>query len=79
MKKVIAAGHICLDMTPIFPIKKADRLTDVLSPGKLVKMNGMNIHTGGSAANTGLALKFLGADVTVWAKVGDDELGAMGT
>ena len=77
MKKVIAAGHICLDMTPIFPIKKADRLTDVLSPGKLVKMNGMNIHTGGSAANTGLALKFLGADVTVWAKVGDDELGAM--
>lgn len=77
MKKVIAAGHICLDMTPIFPIKKADRLTDILSPGKLVKMNGMNIHTGGSAANTGLALKFLGADVTILAKVGADELGAM--
>ena len=63
-KKVIAAGHICLDITPVFPDAKTGRLEDVLSPGKLVEMKEADVHTGGSVANTGLAMKLLGADVT---------------
>ena len=78
MKKVIAAGHICLDITPVFPAgKPADRLSSVLVPGKLVQVEAADVHTGGSVANTGLALKKLGCDVTLMGKVGDDSFGTM--
>lgn len=77
MKKVIAAGHICLDITPVFPDRKAEWVNDVLSPGKLIQMEGADVHTGGAVANTGLAMKILGADVTLMGKTGDDEFGAM--
>jgi len=76
-KKVIAAGHICLDITPIFPPNKASQLTDVLSPGKLLNVGEADVHTGGSVANTGLAMKILGADVTLMGKVGEDAFGGM--
>lgn len=75
---VIAAGHICLDITPVFPgEKKVARVDELLVPGKLVEMNAASVHTGGSVANTGLALKLLGNDVTLLGKVGDDAFGAM--
>ena len=38
-------------------------------------MKDVNINTGGAVANTGLALKLLGADVELMGKVGDDEFG----
>ena len=76
-KKVIAAGHICLDITPIFPGKKNKLLTDVLAPGKLLNVGEADVHTGGSVANTGLAMKILGADVTLMGKIGDDAFGGM--
>ncbi len=76
-KKVIAAGHICLDITPVFPGKKVDHLSDILSPGKLLNVNEADVHTGGSVANTGLGMKILGADVTLMGKVGDDAFGEM--
>jgi len=78
-KKVIVAGHLCLDITPIFKDKKSTRVDEVLTPGKLLKMNGVDIHTGGAASNTVLAMKFLGADVQIMAKVGCDDLGAIAT
>jgi sugar/nucleoside kinase (ribokinase family) len=77
-KKIIAAGHICIDLTPVFP--KGKRYTDVrelLEPGKLIHTQQADIHTGGSVANTGLALKLLGVDVQLMGKVGDDAFGAM--
>lgn len=78
MKKVIAAGHICLDITPVFRgNKKAEMLGDVLSPGKLIQMGNADVHTGGSVANTGLAMKILGADVALLGKIGKDEFGSM--
>ena len=68
MKKIIAAGHICLDITPVFPAQRSCReLNEVLIPGKLVHMEGADVHTGGSVANTGLALKLLGNDVVLMA------------
>ena len=73
--KIIVAGHICLDITPIFQSDRAQPLSQVLIPGKLVQMKDVNINTGGAVANTGLALKLLGADVKLMGKVGDDEFG----
>ena len=38
MKKVISAGHICLDITPVFPAEKQyDQLSSLLVPGKLIQ------------------------------------------
>lgn len=77
-KKIIAAGHICIDITPVFPrgTKCAD-LGQLLVPGRLIHMDAADVHTGGSVANTGLALKLLGADVRLLGKVGNDAFGAM--
>lgn len=74
-KKVIVAGHICLDITPVFPEKKARVLEDILHPGKLIEMKGADVHTGGAVANTGLGMKLLGADVSLMGKTGKDEFG----
>lgn len=76
-KKVIVAGHICLDITPIFPDKKVNKPEDILSSGKLVQTGAADVHTGGAVANTGLALKILGTDVSLMGKVGCDAFGDM--
>ena len=76
-KKVIVAGHICLDITPVFPAGKSDTLTDILLPGKLIQMEAADVHTGGAVANTGLAMKLLGAEVSLMGKVGTDTFGDM--
>lgn len=75
-KKILAAGHICIDVTPVFPHAHLS-FAEALSPGKLTHVDAADIHTGGSVANTGLALKLLGADVQLAGKVGDDPFGAM--
>ncbi len=75
-KRIIAAGHICIDVTPVFPHARLT-FAEALSPGKLTRVEAADIHTGGSVANTGLALKLLGADVRLAGKVGDDPFGAM--
>lgn len=75
-KKVVVAGHACLDITPIFsPELSAGKLGEVLSPGKLIEMQGVDIHTGGAVSNTGLAMKKMGMEVCLMAKTGDDEFG----
>lgn len=74
-KKVIVAGHICLDITPVFQEKAAAHLGEILSPGKLVNVGNADVHTGGCVANTGLAMKFFGADVTLMGKIGTDSFG----
>lgn len=74
-KKVIVAGHICLDITPVFPDKKIHAVSELLQPGKLIQMGEADVHTGGAVANTGLAMKLLGADVSLMGKVGNDEFG----
>jgi sugar/nucleoside kinase (ribokinase family) len=76
-RKAIVAGHICIDITPVFPDKGISDISKVLSPGKLLQMEGVNIHTGGAVANTGLAMKILGADVSLMGKTGQDEFGGL--
>lgn len=74
-KKIIAAGHICLDITPVFKSKKVSRVEEILTPGKLLHVGEAQVSTGGSVANTGLAMKILGADVTLMGMVGEDAFG----
>lgn len=76
-KKIIAAGHICIDITPLFTGGKCENVSDLLIPGRLIHVGAADIHTGGSVANTGLAMKILGADVSLMGKVGDDAFGRM--
>lgn len=76
-KKVIAAGHICLDITPVFPDQTVHEVSDLLRPGKLIAMRNVDVHTGGAVANTGLAMKILGADVSLMGKIGADAFGEM--
>ena len=76
-KKVIVAGHICLDITPVFPAGKKKSISEVMMPGKLVQMNAASVSTGGAVANTGLAMKILGANVKLMGKVGKDAFGDM--
>lgn len=76
-KKIIEAGHICLEITPVFPEQKVGNISYILVPGKLIQMGGADVHTGGAVANTGLAMKILGADVTLMGKIGADEFGGM--
>lgn len=75
MAKIIVAGHVCLDITPVFSTEKALPLPKIMVPGKLTQMKDINLSTGGVVANTGLALKLLGADVELMGKIGKDELG----
>ena len=76
-KKVIVAGHICIDITPEMQGHPVNEIGDFLSPGKLRTVGAADIHTGGVVANTGLAMKFLGADVSLLGKIGDDSFGSM--
>ena len=76
-KKVVVAGHICLDITPGINAARVDSISDIIRPGSLLNVGKADIHTGGAVANTGLALKKLGADVTLAGKIGDDEFGRM--
>lgn len=74
-KKVVVAGQLCLDITPLFRVTKAKKLEEILVPGKLINVDEANIHLGGCVSNTGLAMKKFGADVVFMAKVGDDPFG----
>ncbi|TDL69355.1 carbohydrate kinase family protein [Paenibacillus amylolyticus] len=76
-KKIVVAGHICLDITPKFPADTNSNLSEILLPGKLVHMQDADVHTGGVVANTGLALNFFGADVSLIGKIGQDEFGRL--
>ena len=73
--KIVAAGHICLDITPAFRNAPAERIGDLLKPGTLIETGTADVHIGGSIANTGLGLKVLGADVTLMGKIGKDAFG----
>ncbi len=74
--KVIVAGHICLDVTPVFPGNgRMGNVGVIFQPGRLLHMDGVDIHTGGAVANTGLAMKILGNDVSLIGKIGDDAFG----
>ncbi len=76
-KKVVCAGHICLDISPAFPGADKRPIDELFVPGKLLCVEKAQVSPGGSVANTGLALAFFGADVRLMGKTGDDDFGAI--
>jgi sugar/nucleoside kinase (ribokinase family) len=70
--EIVAAGHICLDITPPFTETGAQ---SAIVPGGLVFVGPPVVSTGGSVANTGLALHRLGIRTRLVGKVGDDLFG----
>lgn len=72
---VMVAGHICLDVTPVFKTAVVSGLSEIMAPGKLIHVDNADIHTGGAVSNTGLAMKKLGMPVKLVAKVGNDSFG----
>lgn len=74
---VMVAGHLCLDIIPRFPDTGAQRIGDLLQPGKLVNVGAAALSTGGPVSNTGINLRTLGHRVCFCARVGDDALGQL--
>lgn len=72
-KKAVVAGHICVDITPAIPGEKVANLNEIVIPGKIIPAGDISISTGGAVANTGLAMKIFGTDVTLMGKVGRDD------
>jgi len=72
-KRVLVAGHICLDITPTFPNKgEKINLSDIFVGGNLVNVDKAEVSLGGAVANTGLALQLFGVSARLVARVGDD-------
>lgn len=65
---ISVAGHFCVDLVP-------QLRTAQVEPGQLIEIGPLDVRLGGCVANTGLALRDLGADVELQATVGDDPLG----
>ncbi len=71
----VAAGHICLDIIPNLSSQSPGQFAADFQPGRLLHIGPAVFSTGGSTANTGLALHILGIDTRLTAKVGADDLG----
>ena len=74
---VMIAGHLCLDIIPLFPDTGAKNINEIICPGKLVNIDEAKISTGGPVSNTGLNMKKLGLDVCFCSCVGDDRFGGI--
>jgi sugar/nucleoside kinase (ribokinase family) len=69
MKRVVVAGHICLDIIPAI-----DHSFDLV-PGRLFEVGAPTIATGGAVSNTGVALHLLGIETVLMGKLGNDSFG----
>jgi sugar/nucleoside kinase (ribokinase family) len=74
-KKVMVAGHFCLDITPKFPEGKKLDINNVFASGKLTTVEEAVLNAGGPVPNTGLAMSKLGVEVVLNGKVGKDAFG----
>ncbi len=70
MRKIIVAGHTCVDLIPEWNGKFED-----IAPGHLIVTGKMRFSAGGAVPNTGVALKRLGLDPILIGKIGNDLIG----
>ncbi len=73
-RRVVVAGHICLDIIPSLPATPYRRTPP---PGALEPLGPVTLAVGGCVGNTGVALHQLGLRPTLVARVGDDHLGGL--
>ncbi|WP_123043300.1 carbohydrate kinase family protein [Cohnella candidum] len=73
----VLAGNINLDFIPAFIASPGaeDSWSATLVPGKLIEVGPAVLSTGGSVANTGLALRRLGHTASLFARIADDDHG----
>lgn len=76
-KKVVVAGHICLDVIPDLSEMNLERPGEFYTPGALKIARPAKISTGGPVSNTGLNLTKLGVETSLMGKVGADAFGDM--
>ena len=74
---IVAAGLICLDISPAFESGQPQDFGTIFRPGKLINMDGVTISTGGAVSNTGFALSRMGLRVLPAAKLGCDPFGSL--
>lgn len=74
-KKVIVAGHVCMDITLPLGGKKVSEIGQLLRPGKLFSVGEAAVYPGGVVANTGLALKLFDVNTALVGKLGCDLFG----
>ena len=74
-KKVIAAGHFCIDMHP--DLSKTTDFQHQITPGNLIEVESPTFCIGGVVGNTGVALLRLEQNVEVIGVVGNDMFGKM--
>ncbi len=80
MKKydAVVAGYFCVDLFPGFKKNGVHTsIAEVLRPGKLIEVEGLNATPGGIVANTGLAMKRFSKSVFLNGIIGDDFIGAV--
>lgn len=78
MKKYDAtiAGYFCVDLIPGFKGSETHAdISEVLKPGKLIEIDGLNATLGGVVANTGMAMKKFSKNVFLNGIIGDDFIG----
>lgn len=68
MKKILVIGSINNDL--VFNVKNSPL------PGETIKSKNMEVFLGGKGANQAVALAKLGANVSMFGKVGNDEIGS---
>ena len=76
-RKAVVAGHLCVDLTPIFPEECRGELAKIMLPGKLTNVRGIHVYAGGAVVNTGITMSKLGVDVKLMGKLGKDAFGRM--
>ena len=74
---VVAAGHICLDITPQFGDGGGRSVERIFVPGSLLNMGPVMVSSGGLVPNAGFALRRLGINVALMGKRADDSFGDM--
>jgi len=78
--KALTIGSAMMDIITIIADRDVERVSFLnattsflmVQPGRKVEAESITIHMGGGAVNVGVALKRLGAEVDVLAKLGDD-------
>jgi sugar/nucleoside kinase (ribokinase family) len=70
------AGYTCVDLIPAFKKNDvSDNINDILKPGKLIEIEGLDFVLGGLVPNTGLAMKKFGKNVYLNGLLGKDIIG----
>ena len=72
---VVVAGHVCLDIAPVFREDINLDIKQIFTPGHLTNMAGAKIAAAGAVPNVGISLGILGLKTHLMGKTGKDFFG----